>query len=138
MLNTHNFWQKNENGSTFVNEIISEHCLILQYGTSTNSNFKKKWKQNHNTIRYGTVPYRSIVNHYFDNKVFISLFLFCTYIISYNFFHGINLIRYILLTYVYQYHLILQVDKVIHQTSNISILFKYGGYSRVPIPLEGR
>ena len=71
----------------------------------------------------GTVPYRTDIT----SKVFILFFwqnvrtYLRMYIISYNYFYGIKLIQYFLLIYVYQYHLILQVDKVIHQTSNISI-----------------
>ena len=61
--------------------------------------------------------------------MFHFIFFICTYVrhLVQLFFYGIKLIRYILLTYMYQYHIILRVDKIIHQTSNITILFKFGG-----------
>ena len=57
---------------------------------------------------------------------FFHLYRYLRYLVQ-LFFYGITLIRYILLTYIYQYHIILRVDKIIHQTSNITILFKFGG-----------
>lgn len=60
------------------------------------------------------------------NVSFHFFHLYLRYLVQ-LFFYGITLIRYILLTYIYQYHIILRVDKIIHQTSNITILFKFGG-----------
>ena len=46
------------------------------------------------------------------------------YIILYIFFYGIKIIRYILFAYMYQNHLILQVNKTIHQMSTYFIMKK--------------